>query len=324
MSTTTSTKPSAESRASDVVALGTPGPDVAQISRRALIWRRFRSHRMAVVGSVILLLLIAYVISGSLIFTEDYANDTNLRNRWQPPSAEHPFGTDSVGRDVLARTIYGGQISLAIAALSVTVTSLIGTLLGLLAGYFGGWIDSLVMRTAEALMSIPLLFLLLVLSRTFSESLPDFRVFGRELSGSVVVMILIIGFTGWMQLARIVRANTLSIKQRGYVLAARGLGAGSLRVMIQHVLPNTAAPVIVFATLGVSAAILLESYVSFLGFGVLPPTASWGNMLQRSVERIDSAPWLWFFPGILTLLTVISVNFIGDGLRDALDPESQR
>lgn len=286
------------------------------------VWRRFLSHRMAVVGVVILALLIVYIVIGSLIFTETYANDTNLRTRWQPPSQEHPFGTDSVGRDVMARTIYGGQISLMIGALAVTLTAAVGVPLGLLAGYYGGLIDSFIMRIAEALMSIPLLFLILVMGRIFSGSFPDFPLFGRQLSGSVVVMILVIGLTGWMQLARIVRANTLSLKQSEFVLSARAIGADNMRILRQHVLPNTIAPIIVFATLGISASILLESYVSFLGLGVQAPTASWGNMLQRSVERLDSAPWLWFFPGILTLLTVISVNFIGDGLRDAFDVTS--
>lgn len=287
------------------------------------IWRRFRAHRMAMAGVVIFILLILYVLLGSLAFTEAYANDTNLRARWQAPSAEHPFGTDSVGRDVLARTVYGGQITLSIALLSITLTVLFGVPLGLVAGYYGGWLDSVIMRIAEALLSIPLLFLLIVLSRTLGQSVPDFRVFGRELSGSVLVMILVIGCTGWMTLSRIVRANTLSLKERDFVLAARAQGADSWRVVTRHILPNTIAPVIVFATLGVSGAILLESYVSFLGLGVQPPTASWGNMLQRSVERIDTAYWLWLFPGLLTLLTVISINTIGDGLRDAFDVTSE-
>jgi peptide/nickel transport system permease protein len=311
-----------DARRTDIIVLGGRDELADVVPRRVQIWRRFRSHRMAVVGTLIFTTVVIYVLVGSFAFTEDYANETNLRSRWMPPSAEHPFGTDSVGRDVLARTIYGGQISLAIAALSVTVTSLIGVPLGLLAGYYGGMVDSVIMRIAEAIMSIPLLFLLLVLSRILGQTITDFDLLGRELSGSVVIMIVIIGFTGWMQLARIVRANTLSLKARDYVLAAQALGADDRRILFQHVLPNTIAPVIVFVTLGVSSAILLESYVSFLGLGVQPPTASWGNMLQRAVEKIDSAPWLWVFPGALTLLTVISVNFIGDGLRDALDPES--
>lgn len=287
------------------------------------ILRRFTQHRMAMLGVIIFLLLIVYVMVGSFVFTEAYANDTDLRARWQAPSAEHPFGTDSVGRDVLARTVYGGQITLLIALLSITLTVLFGVPFGLVAGYYGGWLDSIIMRVAEALLSIPLLFLLIVLSRALGQSVPDFRLFGREFSGSVIVMILVIGSTGWMTLARIVRANTLSLKERDFVLAARAQGADNWRIITRHILPNTIAPIIVFATLGISGAILLESYVSFLGLGVQPPTASWGNMLQRSVERIDTAYWLWLFPGTLTVLTVISVNVIGDGLRDAFDVNSE-
>lgn len=284
---------------------------------------RFRENRLALIGVVMLVAVIAYIVAGSFAFTEAYANDTDLRRRWQAPSSEHPFGTDSVGRDVMARTVFGGQISLMIGVLSVLVIAFVGVPFGLMAGYFGGWTDSVIMRLAEALLSIPLLFFLLVLTRIVGREIPDLTFFGRDLSGSVVALILVIGFTGWMRLARIVRANTLSIKQRDYVLAARALGTGHARILLRHILPNTFAPVIVFVTLGVSQAILLESYVSFLGFGVQAPTASWGNMLQRAVERIDSAYWLWLFPGMLTLLTVLSINFIGDGLRDALDTRSR-
>lgn len=290
---------------------------------RLLMWRRFRRHRLAMLGLWVLAFLIVYVVVGSLIFSEADANDTDLLLRWQPPSAEHPFGTDSVGRDILARTVYGGQISLAIAVLSVTVTLLLGVPLGLLAGYYGGWADSLIMRFAEALLSIPLLFLILVLTKILGDSFREITLLGRTFSGSVLTLILIIGGTGWMGLARIVRANTLSLKEQEYILAARALGTANGQILWRHILPNTIAPVIVFATLSISQAILLESYVSFLGLGVQAPTASWGNMLQRAVEKIETAPWLWFFPGGLTLLTVLSVNLIGDGLRDAFAPSSR-
>lgn len=289
-------------------------------SPRALAWRRFRAHRMAIIGSILLSLVIVYIVIGALIFSETDANATSIRQRWQPPSAEYPFGTDSTGRDILARTIYGGQISLAIAALSVTVTVAIGVVLGLIAGYYEGWPDAVIMRAAEALLSIPLLFLLLVLSRFIGTSIPEITILGRTVSGSVGMLVLILGCTGWMPLTRIVRANVLSLKNQDYVLAARALGAGDLAIMFRHILPNTLSPVIVFISLGISQAILIESYASFLGLGVQQPTASLGNMIQRSLERIDSAPWTWFFPGALILLIVLSVNFIGDGLRDALDP----
>lgn len=275
---------------------------------------------MAIIGSILLSLVIVYIVIGALIFSETDANATSIRQRWQPPSAEYPFGTDSTGRDILARTIYGGQISLAIAALSVTVTVAIGVVLGLIAGYYEGWPDAVIMRAAEALLSIPLLFLLLVLSRFIGTSIPEITILGRTVSGSVGMLVLILGCTGWMPLTRIVRANVLSLKNQDYVLAARALGAGDLAIMFRHILPNTLSPVIVFISLGISQAILIESYASFLGLGVQQPTASLGNMIQRSLERIDSAPWTWFFPGALILLIVLSVNFIGDGLRDALDP----
>jgi peptide/nickel transport system permease protein len=290
----------------------------------ALAWRRFRAHRMAIVGALIMLLIALYVIIGSFAFTEDYANALNLRFKWNAPTAEHPMGTDAVGRDVMARTIYGGQISLAISILAVAVTTIVGTIFGLIAGYYGGWIDNVIMRFTEALLSIPLLFLLLVLSKFIGNTLPQIQVLGRQVSGSVFVIIFVLGFTSWMGLARIVRANMLSLKNQEFVIAARAIGVRDVGIIFRHVLPNTLAPIIVSATLGISNVILAESYVSFLGLGVQPPTASWGNMMDRALENMDTAWWLWFFPGILILLTVLSINFVGDGLRDALDPYSDR
>lgn len=286
--------------------------------------RRYRRHRMALIGTVILLAITVYVIGGSAFVTERYANDTDFSNKWAPPSWEHPFGTDEAGRDVLARTIYGGQVTMMISLLAMVVTALLGTVLGLLAGYYGGLIDSIVMRVSEALLSIPLLFLLLVMSKFIGTQMGSITLFGRQFSGSVVIVILILGFTGWMGLARLVRAQVLSLRERDFVVAARALGAGSLHIVFRHIMPNALTTVIVFTTLGISNVILLEAYIGFLGTGVQPPTASWGNMIQRSVEKIDSAWWLWFFPGTLILLTVLSINFIGDGLRDALDPYSTK
>lgn len=286
--------------------------------------RRYRRHRMALIGTVILFAVTVYVIGGSLFVTERYANDTDFTNKWAPPSWEHPFGTDEAGRDVLARTIYGGQVTMMISLLAMVVTALLGTVLGLLAGYYGGLIDSIVMRVSEALLSIPLLFLLLVMSKFIGTQMGSITLFGRQFSGSVVIVILILGFTGWMGLARLVRAQVLSLRERDFVVAARALGAGSLHIVFRHIMPNALTSVIVFTTLGISNVILLEAYIGFLGTGVQPPTASWGNMIQRSVEKIDSAWWLWFFPGTLILLTVLSINFIGDGLRDALDPYSTK
>lgn len=257
--------------------------------------RRFFEYRMAVVGLIMLILVILYVTFGAFFFTERYANDTDFRNKWQGPSAEHPMGTDAAGRDVLARTIYGGQITLAISVLAVSVTSILGTTLGLISGYYGGLIDGIIMRIAEAMLSIPLLFLLLVLSKFMGGRAPEIDILSREISGSVLVVILVLGFTGWMGLARIVRSQVLSLREQDYVLAARALGAKDLTIIFRHIMPNTLAPVIVATTLGISNVILLEAYVGFLGMGVQPPTASWGNMIQRAVEKIDEAWWLWLF-----------------------------
>jgi peptide/nickel transport system permease protein len=206
----------------------------------------------------------------------------------------------------------------------MTVTAFLGTVLGLLAGYYGGLLDSLIMRVTEALLSIPLLFLLLVISKFIGVQVPEVQILGREISGSVLVVIFVLGFTGWMGLARIVRAQVLSLREQEFVIAAQALGARSFQIVFRHIMPNTLAPVIVYTTLGISNVILLEAYIGFLGMGVQPPTASWGNMIQRATEKIDSAWWMWFFPGALILLTVISINYIGDGLRDALDPYSKK
>ncbi len=197
-------------------------------------------------------------------------------------------------------------------------------LVGSIAAYFGRWVDDLLMRITEAMLIIPSLFLLIVLGKAIGGKVPEVEILGRTLSGSVVVIIFVIGFTSWMYLARIVRANVLSLKELDFISASRALGVSDARIIFRHLLPNTIAPIIVSATLGVSGAILTESYVSFLGLGVQTPTASWGNMLDSAVKYIQTAPWLWFFPGLLILLTVLCINFIGDGLRDALDPRSTR
>ncbi|MGD8399256.1 MAG: ABC transporter permease, partial [Anaerolineae bacterium] len=250
----------------------------------------------------------------------EYANHTDTSMRLQPPSREHPFGTDTVGRDILARTIYGGQISLLIGITAVIIEVGAGVAIGALAGYYGGLLDSVLMRFTEAVFTIPQLFLLLVMAKFFAGRMPTINFLGRTLSGSVVIIIGIIGLTSWMYLARIVRADFLSLKEREFVVAAHTIGTRNLAIIVRHILPNTMAPIIVAATLGVANAILLEAYISFLGVGVQPPTATWGNMLDGAYHYMESAPWLWIFPGSLILLTVLSINFLGDGLRDALDP----
>ncbi len=288
--------------------------------------RRFLRHRAAMFGLVILIGVILYIVVGSFIFTEAYANRNDTSIRLLPPSAEHPFGTDRIGRDIMARTIYGGQISLLIGLLAVLVEVTVGTAVGAIAGFYGGLIDALLMRLTEAMLSIPSLLFLLVMAKSFGSRIPDIELFGRTLSGSVVVIIIIIGLTSWMSLARIVRSNVLSLKETEFVLAARALGLPNWRIITAHILPNTLASIIVALTLGVASAILSEAYISFLGLGVQAPTASWGNILTEAqqFQIIRDAPWYWFFPSLLILLTVLSINFVGDGLRDALDPRSDK
>jgi peptide/nickel transport system permease protein len=289
-----------------------------------LTWRRFRRHKMAIFGVVLLLLLLLYSYGGALFVSEKYANFTETGIRLQAPSSAHPFGTDTIGRDIQARTVYGGQISLLIGLTAVIVETIMGILIGAMSGYFGGWVDSLLMRFTEAVLTIPQIFLLLVMAKYLGGKIHNLNLLGREFSGSVVVIVLIIGLTSWPYLARIVRAEFLSIKENEFVLAAHATGTPTWQIIFRHILPNSIAPIVVSATLGVANAITLEAYISFLGLGVKEPTATWGNMLQRSYSYIDEgAYWLWLFPGLLIVLIVLGINFLGDGLRDALDPRSR-
>lgn len=276
---------------------------------RQMAWRRFRRHRMAMAGAITLILLFIYAFGGGLIYTADVANATDTSQRLSPPSTEHPFGTDTVGRDVLARTIQGGRISLMIGLTAAVLEIFIGVMIGAIAGFYGGTIDGLLMRFTEAMLIIPSLFLLIVAARI--------------VGGSVTWIVIIFALTSWMYVARIVRAQFLSLKENEFVLAARSIGTPTHEIIFRHILPNSMAPIVVAATLAVATAILAEAYISFLGMGVQPPTATWGNMLDGSYNYIESAPWLWIFPGLLILLTVLSINFVGDGLRDALDPRSR-
>lgn len=288
-----------------------------------LTWRRFRRHKMAIFGSLTLIFLLLYAFAGALLLSEKYANYTETSARLQPPSLAHPFGTDTIGRDILARTIYGGQISIIIGITAMLVETLLGILIGALAGYHGGVLDSLLMRITEAIIVIPQIFLLLVMAKFFGGSIADVTLLGRTFSGSVIVIVLIIGATSWPYLARIVRAEFLSIKENEYILAARAIGTPTYEIILRHIMPNSFAPIVVSATLGVASAITTEAYISFLGLGVRPPTATWGNMLEGAYNYIESAYWLWLFPGALIALIVLSINFVGDGLRDALDPHSR-
>jgi peptide/nickel transport system permease protein len=316
--TTISANEAQSATLTDAQIIGRPPQSLGRMA-----WNRFRRHRMAMVGAGLLLFMILYVTVGTLFFTEADANFNDLSRTLEPPSWEHPFGTDGTGRDIMARTIYGGQISIIIGLLAVVVSVIVGVVVGALAGFYGGIIDSALMRFTEAMFNIPQLFLLIILGKMLFGKVPTFTVLGREFSGSVVVIIGVIGLTSWMYLSRIVRANYLALKEREFITAAKCIGTKNGFIIFKHILPNTVAPIIVAATLGVASAILSEAYISFLGLGVQPPTATWGNMLDQAYHHLDTEPWMWFFPGVLIVLTVLSINFLGDGLRDALDPKTQ-
>jgi peptide/nickel transport system permease protein len=291
------------------------------LTPRQLVWRRFRRHRMAMAGAVGIVLLLVFIFIGSLVVPEQAANSGNLRARLIPPGAQHWLGTDSTGRDVFSRIIYGGQISLVIGVLAVALEVTLGTLVGGTAAYFGGWLDAMLMRFTEAMLAIPSLFLLIVLAKFIGHDVPTITLFGRSFSGSVAIVIIVIGGTSWMYLARIVRANVLSLKEMDYVSASLALGASHARILLTHLIPNTLSVIIVSATLGLANAILTEAYVSFLGLGVQPPTATWGNMMDQAQSFITQGVWwMWVFPSLFIVFTILCINLLGDGLRDALDP----
>jgi peptide/nickel transport system permease protein len=271
-----------------------------------LAWRRFRRHKAGLVALVVLILEVLVALAAPVLIPRELAIDPSPLNILQSPSGEHWLGTDEVGRDIFARLIYASRISLSIGFLAVVVAIIVGTSVGALAGYFGGWFDNALMRVTDAILSIPALFFLIVLSVT--------------LGPSVRTMIVVIGLLSWMELARIIRANVLSLKRREFVEAARTMGARSERIIRRHILPNTLAPIVVAATLGVGNALLTEASVSYLGLGVQPPQPSWGNMLYNAQSYFFNAPWITLYPGIMILITVLCINFVGDGLRDALDP----
>lgn len=272
--------------------------------------RRFMQHRLGVWASIVLLLIVAIVVTGPLWFiSRDQAFRPDVTAINSRPSTTHPFGTDELGRDILARIIYGGRISLLVGLLAMLVAISAGTLLGALSGYFGGMVDNIIMRITDVMLSIPGIFLIIALT-----------VF---LGSSMQTIILAIGFLNWMAVARVVRAEFLSLKEQDFVLAARCVGVRDRRIMMQHILPNAMPAVIVAATLTVGAAILTETAVSYLGLGIQPPTPSWGNMLKNAQDLIWTAPWAAVFPGAMIFITTLCLNFMGDAFRDALDPKTQ-
>jgi peptide/nickel transport system permease protein len=259
-----------------------------------------------VIGTALLLLL-GVTALGAPIFAQDPIS-TDLSAYRKPPSREHLLGTDASGRDVFSRIFYAGRVSLSVGLVAVSIYAAIGIVLGALAGYYGGWIDSTIMRLADVVLAFPGLLIILTLVSV--------------LGPSIFNVMLAIGLLGWPSIARLLRAEFLSLRERDMITAARAIGASNSRIVLKHLLPNALAPIIVAATLGIAGAILLEAALSFLGLGVQAPTASWGNMLSaaQSLTVLESMPWLWLPPGIMIAIAVLSINFIGDGLRDALDP----
>jgi len=277
-----------------------------------IVWRNFRRHPMGLFGAGMLLLILLLSV---FAFVSPYdPEDLDNANRWQTPSWEHPFGTDKNGRDILTRVAYGGRISLLVGVLAMTTASIAGTVVGGLAGFYGGVIDNLLMRLTDFFFSFPQLFVLLFLSFILRESNITF------MQGGLGNIILVIGATSWMTVARLVRATFLKLRESEFVRAARSYGASDMHIILRHILPNAIGPVIVSGTMGTAWAILTESGLSFLGYGILPPTASWGNMLQDARTTMGVFPWQTVFPGMMIFLTVISLNYVGDALRDALDP----
>jgi peptide/nickel transport system permease protein len=275
----------------------------------SIFWKRFRRNRFALAGGAVVAVLFAVSLLASFITPWD-PSAINAYQVLLPPSASHWMGTDELGRDVFSRVIFGTRISLYVGFVAVGIAVVIGTVAGLLAGFYGGWIDSILMRFVDIMLCFPTFFLILAVIALLEPSIWN--------------IMLIIGVTGWMGVARLVRAEVLSIKERDYVMAARTIGASDARIIFRHILPNAAAPVLVAATLGIAGAILTESALSFLGIGVQPPTPSWGNILTSGKDYLEFAWWLSLFPGLAILVTVLAYNLLGEGIRDALDPRLNR
>jgi peptide/nickel transport system permease protein len=279
-------------------------------------WRRFRRHRLAVVSSIVLLLIVAAVVLGPLVWRVPI-NEIDFTAKLEGPSWAHPLGTDDLGQDVLARLLYGGRISMAVGLCAMLVACLVGVLVGATAGMSRGSVDAVLMWLADLFLSLPTLPLLLLLIYLFRESLKG--VLGPE-GGVFVLIVGVIGGLRWMQVARLVRAQILSIREKEFIEAARALGASTVRQVVRHILPNALGPVIVAATIDVAAAIIQESTLSFLGLGFPPDIPTWGRVLFDAKDTIDIAPHWALFAGAAIFLTVLTINFIGDGLRDAFDP----
>jgi peptide/nickel transport system permease protein len=274
-----------------------------------MVWQKFKTNRFAMAGGGVVVAMFALSILAPVITPYD-PNSIDAFNVLLPPSTAHWFGTDEVGRDVFTRMVFGARVSLKVGFVAIGIATLIGTVVGLISGYYGGWVDSLLMRFVDIMFCFPTFFLILAVIAL--------------LEPSIWYIMLIIGLTGWMGVARLVRAEVLSLRERDFVLAARVIGCSDLRIITRHIMPNAIGPVLVYATLGIAGAILTESSLSFLGIGVRPPTPSWGNILAAGKEFLEFAWWLFLFPGLAIMITVLSYYLVGEGIRDALDPRSRR
>lgn len=272
----------------------------------ARLWRRFTRHHLALAGAVLVALLLASALFANWLAPQDPMLVETGRRFIDPFTPGALLGTDELGRDTLSRLLHGGQVSLTVGLVAMLTTVATGALVGIMAGYLGGWADTVLMRFVDTMLCFPQVFLLLVVAAFVPPTLLSIS--------------LIIGFTSWMEVSRIVRAEILQLKEQDFVAAARALGASQTRIMLRELLPNAAAPILVAATLKVASAVLIESYISYLGYGIQPPLASWGNMLSNAQGYLDTAPWLAILPGVAITITVMGFNFMGDGLRDALDP----
>ncbi len=265
-------------------------------------------NKLAVIGG--LLVLLVFILSIFAPLVAPYNPSTiDIKNILVGPSLTHPLGTDDLGRDVLSRMLWGGRISLEVGFVAVGIATILGIILGSLAGFYGGWVDSMIMRSVDIMLSIPTIFLVLAVIAI--------------LEPSIVNIMVVIGLTSWMEPARLIRAEFISLKEREFVIAARAIGATDVRIMMRHILPNGLSPILVSATMGVGGAILIESALSFLGLGVQPPTPSWGSLLSSGKDNIEIAWWLSAFPGLAILVTVLGYNLLGEGIRDALDPRQR-
>jgi peptide/nickel transport system permease protein len=279
-------------------------------------WRRFRRHRLAIFGAAVLAVMVAAVLAGPMVYRVPI-NEIDFKAKLKGPSWVHPLGTDDLGQDVLARMLYGGRISLAVGVVAMLIAISAGTVVGATAGHLGGAVDHTLMRLTDLFLSLPQLPLLLLIVYLFRDALS--KAFGPEV-GVFILIVVVIGGLRWMPVARLVRAQFLSLREKEFVEAARGLGAAPLRQVVRHILPNALGPVIVAGTIDVAAAIIAESSLSFLGLGFPPDIPTWGRILFDAKDNLDFAPHWAIFPGTAIFLTVLSINYIGDGLRDALDP----